>query len=86
VFADLGEAAEPGSPLADARRQVAIDLGRSAMEADAMIQNMWQTLHPIDGPRLGELLAAAGPGQPRTFFRALGYHGAVAVPSPAARP
>jgi tRNA (cmo5U34)-methyltransferase len=86
VFADLAEAAEPDSPLAAVRREVALDLGCSGAEVDAMITNMWRTLHPVDGPRLAELLTAAGLGTARTFFRVLGYHGAVAVRSAAVSP
>jgi tRNA (cmo5U34)-methyltransferase len=79
VFADLAQPASPDSPQAAVRRLAAIDRGVEPAAAEAMVRNMWQTLHPVDGPELDALLADAGMGPARSFFQALGYRGWVSA-------
>jgi tRNA (cmo5U34)-methyltransferase len=79
VFADLAQAGSPDSPQAAVRRLAAIDQGVEPAAAEAMVQNMWQTLHPVEGSGLDALLADAGMGPACSFFQALGYRGWVSV-------
>ena len=76
MFADLAQA---DSPEAAVRRLAAIGQGVEPAAAEAMVQNMWQTLHPVDGSGLDALLADAGMGSARSFFQTLGYRGWVCV-------